>query len=114
MKAPHNHNEQAESRKQKDSSQWKRRKDNQGASSDATTPDGIPSQSSSKKSKILKLALNKKVATALVTQHHMNQQEADEIFKAAYNEDEISLNQKDRNWGVGPWVTQIFYHFHWF
>ena len=108
MKAPHNHNEQAESRKQKDSSQWKRRKDNQGASSDATTPDGIPSQSSLKNSKSLKLDLNQKLATALVTHHHMTQKEDDEIFKAAYNAAESSLNWKDRNWVVGPWVTQIF------
>ena len=91
-KAPHNHNEWSESRKHKGGSQWKRRKDNQGTSSDANTTDGIPSQYSLKKSKILKLALNQKLATALVTQHHMTQQEADEIFKAAYNEAESSLN----------------------
>ena len=78
--------------KQNSISQWKRRKDNQGARSHANTPDGIPSQSSSKNYKSLKLALNKKLATALVTQHHMTQKEADEIFKAAYNEAESSLN----------------------
>ena len=92
MNAPHNHYERAESRKEKGSSQWKRRKDNQGASSDATTPDGIPSQSNSKNSKSIKLALNQKLATAFATQHHMNQQEADEIFKAVYNEAERYLN----------------------
>ena len=92
MKALHNHDEWTYSRKQKDISQWKRRKDNQGTSSDANTTDGIPSQYSLKKSKILKLALNQKLATDVVTQHHMTHKEADEIFKAYYNEAESSLN----------------------
>ena len=53
----------------------------------------------------MKLALNQNLATSLVTQHYMTQKEADEIFKAAYNAAESSLNWKDRNWVVGPWVT---------
>ena len=91
-KAPHNHDEWEDSRKHKGSSQWKRREDNQGTRSDANTPDGIFSQSSLNNSKSLKLALNQKLATDVVTQHHMTQKEADEIFKAYYNEAESSLN----------------------
>ena len=98
MKAPHNHDEWAESTKQKRSSQCKRRKDNQGARYDATTPDDITSQSSSKNSKSLKPALNQKLATAIVTQHHMTQQEVDKIFKVSYNEAE---SLKTRRTGIG-------------
>lgn len=36
----------------------------------------------------MKLALNQKLSTALVTQHHLSQSEADALFNACYTEAE--------------------------
>ena len=54
-------------------------------------PDAITS-SAEKNQKGLKLALNQKLATALVTQHNMSQEEENDIFTTAYNEAQEALN----------------------
>ena len=60
-------------------------------STEAPNPDAIPS-SAAKKQKGLKLALNHKLATALVTQHNMSHEEANDIFNAGNNEAQEGLN----------------------
>ena len=57
----------------------------------APKPDAITS-SAAKNQKGLKIALNEKLATDLVTQHNMSQEEAYDIFTNAYNEAQEALN----------------------
>ena len=66
-------------------------KRNRDTSTKDPNPDAIPSFKA-KKQKGLKLALNQKLATALVTQHNMSQEEANYIFTTAYNEAQEGLN----------------------
>ena len=68
-----------------------RGKHNRNTSTKAPNPDAIPFYAA-KNQKELKLALNQKLATALVTQHNMSQEEANDIFTTAYNEAQEGLN----------------------
>ena len=68
-----------------------RGKRDRDTSTKAHKPDAITS-SAAKKQKGLKLALNQKLATALVTQHNISQEEANDIFTTTYNEAQEGLN----------------------
>ena len=87
MTIPHDHEEGPAARKQRPKYGWKFEK-----SDPDTNPDDASFGPKAKKSKKLKMASNQRLATALVTQHNMNQQEADDVFKAAYDGSEYSLN----------------------
>ena len=56
---------------------------------DSSKPTG---SNSSDASKLLRLALNQKLTTALVTQHHLSQNEADALFNSCYTEADEALN----------------------
>ena len=65
---------------------WEERRGKQkaGDSNDSTTGN----KDHHGKSLKMKLSLNQKLATTLVTQHHLSQNEADSLFDKCYNEAE--------------------------
>ena len=78
MPADHNHEEWKEKKArymENNGHRGKRQRDSDGGSSSK-----------------LKLALNQKLSTALVTQHHLSQNEADNLFNACYKEADEALN----------------------
>ena len=89
MPHPHDH----EAWKKKKEEQRARREDRRGKrkAADADGPDKKDNQQSDKSAK-MKLALNQKLSTTLVTQHHLSQVEADDLFNSMYQEAEASLN----------------------
>ena len=89
MDMEHDHNAWLAARKLRYSEH--RGKRDRDTSTKATKPDAITS-SAAKKQRGLKLALNQKLAMALVTQHNMSQEEANDIFTTAYYEAQEGLN----------------------
>ena len=82
MKHPHDHEAWLERRAQFD--QWKKEgRQGQDRKRKANDPAGNSQQPNASK---LKLALNQKLTTALVTQHHLSQTEADSLFNEMYQE----------------------------
>ena len=86
MPAPHNHEE------------WQKKKSNYNATSNRrgkrehdpsdTNHDGSNKNGEGKTKSLLKLDLNKKLTTALVTQHHLSQNKVDALFTSCYQEAE--------------------------
>ncbi len=87
MPLPHNHNEWAKSKADKTAA-FKKRKE------DAKKSGKSESAKKAKLNDTLKLALGDKIAAALVTQHHMTQNEAESLFNFVYN-DVIEDNQEN-------------------
>jgi hypothetical protein len=83
---PHDHDAWAfKKAKQKKHYREKRERDKEAKSPDAAAGSAKNHKSNPTDEK-LKLALSDKLTSALVTQYHLSQTEADELFKTAYNE----------------------------
>ena len=88
---PHDHAEWEEKRRKRQE-RWNARK-KRGAGGDGDSkPEPSTSSSKQTKPKKMKLALNNKLAQALVCKHNFSQEEADELFAESYKEAEESLN----------------------
>ena len=86
MPAPHDHGAWAKAKAERVEKFKKTKRDKEGGKGSGTG-------SSSKKHKTdekLKLALSDKLTQALVTQHHLSQTEADEVFNKAFQEAEAA------------------------
>ena len=81
MKHPHDHEAWLERKAQ--FKKWKEECEGQTRKRKADDSAGASQQPSQSK---LKLALNQKLSTALVTQHHLSQTEADSLFNEMYQE----------------------------
>ena len=92
MPSPHDHDAWAKAKAEREE-KFKRGK--RGAE---VTPEKTGAPAAKKhKAGDLKLKLSDKITTALVTQHHLSQQEADAVFADAFKEatngvDDMSLN----------------------
>ena len=79
MPAPHDHVEWKKKKQGRGSNGYRREKRDK----DPATPPGKASAQNKKK-----LALNEKLSTALVTQHNMTPDEANDLFNLVYTEAE--------------------------
>ena len=91
MKHPHNHEEWKQRKDERRSQTRSRPRDKREAGDHYGPAPGNDSDKQGKSSK-MKLALNQRMATALVTQHHLSQNEADDLFNECYKDAEASLN----------------------
>jgi hypothetical protein len=100
MPLPHNHNEWAK-RKANKTAAFKKHKEEAKKSGKSESPKKV------KPNDTLKLALGNKLATALVTQHHMMQTEAESLFDLVYKDviEDNHENKLDRRWAVGLWIN---------
>ena len=91
MKHPHNH-EEWKQKKDGRRSQTRSRPSDKRKAYDHYGPAAGDGANKQEKSSKMKLALNQRLATALVTQHHLSQNEADDLFNECYQDAEDSLN----------------------
>ena len=91
MKYPHNH-EEWKQKKDERRSQARSGRRNKRKADDHYGPAADDDSDKQGKSSKMKLALNQRLATALVTQHHLSQNEADDLFNECYKDAEDSLN----------------------
>ena len=89
MKHPHDH-DQWQKKKDERRAAWEERRGKRKAG-DSNSP-SVDNKRDQGKSSKMKLALNERLATALVTQQHLSQNKADSLFNECYNEAEASLN----------------------
>ena len=92
MPHPHNHADSAKKKKERTERFRRKKRDRAAAKAAGAEKSTNPSAGSDKSKKDIKLALNQKLATALVTQHHFSQNEAEAFLNEAYTEAEKSLN----------------------
>ena len=90
MKHPHDHEEWKKKKDERRSAAREGRREKRKAD-DSSGPASGDDENKGSKSK-MKLALNQRLATALVTQHHLSQNEADDLFNECYKDAEASLN----------------------
>ena len=84
MPAPHDHDAWAKAKAERVEKFKKAKRDKEGRKGSGT---GSPSKKPKADDK-LKLALSDKLTQALVTQHHLSQTEADDLFSKAYKKAE--------------------------
>ena len=95
MKMPHDHDAWLAKRLARNGTRngGRRRSQYERETPTSAEPDQVESENPpNKKAKTLKLALNKRLATAMVTQHNVTPAEADAMFNTAYAEADASLN----------------------
>ena len=81
MPSPHNHDEWAKAKAEKTAAFKKRKEDMK------KSPDGTPAAKKAKQDGgELKLQLGSKLTSALVTQHHMTQADAEDVFNTVFKE----------------------------
>ncbi len=101
MPFPHNHDKWAKNKADKTAA-FKKRKEKAKKLSGGTSANKKPEQDKA----ALKLAFGSRLATALVTQNHMSQADAESVFDSVYKD--VVENKQDNYWdrrqAVGPLI----------